>query len=120
MRMSLDGHTIMVDRPEFFELMRRQLEPTLRSLGFQLAVERYDRAAFGSACAEYRRRGAELRLVWDGKEGALWAESRPGPAESWRDVETQTTGGRPALDKADDQARVARLRNAIELIYRAV
>jgi hypothetical protein len=56
---------------------------------FRRAVESYNYASFGSAYAEWSRRGEIVRLVWDGKEQWLVVEStksgdlmRPSPANT--------------------------------------
>jgi hypothetical protein len=57
--------------PAFFEHARVVIEPVLDRLGFSLAEEHYHQRSFGSAIAVYTRRGGELRLIWDGREGTL-------------------------------------------------
>jgi len=69
--------------PTQFARARARLEPKLGDLGFELASETYLPEAFGSASCEYRQgpRGRRVRLVWDGKDCALWlAASAPGAA----------------------------------------
>lgn len=68
----------MVDGIEFFRGAKAAFDELLAGFGFDLAVERYDYESFGSAYAEYSRRGLRLRLVWDGKEGGLLVEFAPG------------------------------------------
>ena len=67
-----------------FEQARAVIEPVLEQFGFALAQERYDQGSFGSAMAVYERRGSELRLIWDGREGALFSEHRSGAEQDKR------------------------------------
>jgi hypothetical protein len=54
--------------PPLFTQARAAIEPVLTDLGFRLAEEHYHQQDFGSAYTVYRRRGDEVRLIWDGKE----------------------------------------------------
>jgi hypothetical protein len=76
----------------------RELEPVLEQLGFELAAEHHYPDAFGSANAEYRRLGARVELVWDGKDRHLWlrgarvdGRAHASPA-AWRDLEAEADG----------------------------
>jgi hypothetical protein len=57
-----------------FQVALEQLEPIFERFGFKLASECHHPESFGSAHAEYRRRGLRLRLVWDGKDRWLWVQ----------------------------------------------
>jgi hypothetical protein len=93
-----------------------ELRPILEDLGFALAVEHFDHHAFGSVYVEYRRRGKWIRIIWDGKESALLAQVSPAQENVWSDVEF-TPGSPPKpFDRDLDDARIERLRDAIELI----
>jgi hypothetical protein len=86
---------------EFFQRAITRLRPTLATLGFELVVEHYDYLTFGSAYAEFRRKGLNLRLLWDGKEQALRAETSPPALQSWTNIEA----GAPP-DRRRDEARL--------------
>jgi hypothetical protein len=103
----------VVDK-EFFQRAIAVLSPALGELGFELAVEHYDYLSFGSAYAEYRRRGLNLRLLWDGKEQALRAESSPPTLQSWTNLEA----GAPP-DRRRDQARLDGLAALIRIRFPA-
>ena len=55
-----------------FRRAREVLEPILSSKGFTLAAEYHYPEVFGSAQADYKRKGLRLQLVWDGKDRWLW------------------------------------------------
>ncbi len=101
-------------RPAFFLKVQAELEPVLERVGYTLAVEHYDHVAHGGAYAEYHRRGGRLRLIWSGKDAALWAEVAPPHLDFWSDLESKLAGTRLGMDRNLDEARVARLRAAIE------
>jgi hypothetical protein len=100
--------------PECLAAAVAQLEPILGAMGFRPTRQREDPEAFGSALVEYRRAGDRLRLVWDGKEGALWAETAAEESETWLDVEAQGAGRPPRIDRDRSSDRLERLRRAIE------
>jgi hypothetical protein len=81
------------DLDPVYEQARSRLEDVLAHAGFALASESHMPAAFGSAEAEYRRRGLRLRLTWDGKDRWLWLKVAPAPGaaypppDAWRDLE---------------------------------
>ena len=97
---------------EFFLQAISELTPPLAQLGFELAVEHYDYLSFGSAYAEYRRRGLSLRLVWDAKEQALRAETSPPTLQSWTNIEA----GAPP-DRRRDTARLESLAALIRVRF---
>ncbi len=59
-----------------FEDIRDRLEAILAPVKFRLGAEVYDYASFGSMYAVWSRRGEDIRLLWDGKEGYLLLEAR--------------------------------------------
>jgi ribosomal protein S18 acetylase RimI-like enzyme len=89
---------------DFFRYAVRGLGPAFAELGFELAVEHHDYLTFGAAHAEFRRRGLHLRLVWDGKERSLRAETSPPAIQNWTNIEA----GRPP-DRRRDRARLDQL-----------
>src|SRR6267378_2742432 len=98
------------DLPEAFAQARTTLEPKLELLGFRSASEAYYPEAFGSAHAEYSRRGRRVRLVWDGKDRWLWFQiTVPGvlhpSTKDWTDLE-QSIGAVPIQGFVVDGARV--------------
>jgi hypothetical protein len=107
-----------------YQQARATLEPLLEARGFQLAAECHYPEAFGSAHAEYRRRGMRLRLIWDGKDRWLWMSHAPQannamPREdTYRDLEASDAGPAPsALMLRQGPAADGRIR---QLIDRAV
>lgn len=84
----------MSEPDSVYQQARTTLEPLLEARGFKLAAECHYPEAFGSAHAEYRRRGMRLRLMWDGKDRWLWMTQAPqmnnaSPLEdTYRDLET--------------------------------
>src|SRR5947209_3904819 len=88
----------------FFREAVSRLSPALAELGFDLAVEHYDYLTIGTAYAEFRRRGLNLRVVWDSKEQALRVETSPPTLQTWTNVES----GSPP-DRRRDQARLDQL-----------
>jgi hypothetical protein len=93
-----------------------ELRPTLEDLGFSVAVEHFDHYAFGSVYVEYRRREKWIRIIWDGKECVLLAQVSPAQENVWTDVESPPGSPPKPFDRDLDDARIERLRNAIELI----
>jgi hypothetical protein len=92
-------------RPAFFERARDAIEPVLAELGFSVAEEHYQQRSFGSAYCVYQGRRFELRVLWDGREGALRADYlRYG---IWTNIESAE------LDTEQNDARIDRLVNAI-------
>jgi hypothetical protein len=80
------------------ERARARLEAVLDEFDFQLAAEYHLREAFGSAEAEYKRRGLRVRLTWDGRDRSLWFEVAPasGPnvhplPGAWQDLESASS-----------------------------
>jgi hypothetical protein len=107
-----DGPMVHKVARNAFEPALSRLTPLLDSLGFALASECHDYAAFGSAHAVFVRRGTQLRLVWDGKEQALHAEWTSGDNQGWRDVEGSSMMPQ-SFDHAIDEERLGRLEQAI-------
>ena len=102
--------------PSFPQSAFAELRPTLEALGFSLAVEHFDHHAFESIYVEYRRRGKWIRIIWDGKEGALLAHVSLAEEDVWTDVEIMPGGAPMPLDRDLDDDRIERLRDAIERI----
>jgi hypothetical protein len=51
---------------------REILEPILAGRGLALAAECHYPESFGSAQADYKRKGLRVQLIWDGKDRWLW------------------------------------------------
>jgi len=102
--------------PLFHQRAFAELRTTLEGLGFSFAVEHFDHHAFGSVYVEYRRRGKWIRIIWDGKEGALLAHVSPAQENVWTDVETMPDSPPKSFDRDLDDERIERLRDAIERI----
>jgi hypothetical protein len=102
----------------FFERARALLEPILSELGFVLAEEHYHQHAFGSAYAVYRRAETELRLVWDGKEGALAADVAISRNPSkYIDIESPNGAGKRIAGTEQTDARIERLAKVIRTAF---
>ena len=108
----------MNELPAFFSSARHEIEPILASVGFCLATLHYDPEAFGSSYTEYTRRGGRFRLVWDGKEEALYGVVR-GDVGEWQDVEAAMPTPTRPFDKDTSPERLARLAAAVQSFYRA-
>ena len=82
-----------------------QIEPLLEDLGFRLVREVYDHACFGSSFAEYKRRGALVRVAWDGKESTLFVDTRHPPSREWSAVDDMASvqAGRPGSVGDDER-----------------
>ncbi len=98
-------------QPPFFENARDQIEAMLEPLGFSIAELVYQPAAFGSAYIIYVAQHCCVRLVWDGKEGALSAQFgkrlRNWKVESWKDVELR-------LERDLTEARIQHVVTAVK------
>ena len=81
-----------------------QIEPLLEELGFRLVREVYDHACFGSSFAEYKRRGALVRVAWDGKESMLFVDTRHPLSRTWSPVDGMASlqTGSPGNDASDE------------------
>jgi hypothetical protein len=77
-------------------VIRRLVEEDLERRGFHLASEQLHYDAFGSAQFEYCRRGARLRLIWDGKDHWAWISLAPQPTgafphpDAYHDIDGST------------------------------
>jgi hypothetical protein len=80
---------------------RGAIEPLLESKGFSIYGESHHPGSFGSAEAEYQRRGLRIRLTWDGKDRWIWLQlaakdgNRLVKPSEWKDLETAL--GAPAI-----------------------
>jgi len=82
--------------PPQFLLTKEALDPVLLAAGLRFAgMERLPDSS-GTATAEYSGRGRRLRLVWEGRERALWidaARERDAQIVSrWTDIEWSLAG----------------------------
>lgn len=107
----------MSARPEAFERARSRVQPLLQGHGFRpLSLEREEDGE-GNAFAEYGRGSLRIRLVWEGRERALWLEAARQAGTQvvsrWQDVEWTVAGTRLPLDPGLDQARMERLADAL-------
>ena len=71
-----------------FLAIRDTFEPELDRLGFRIALESHQYDAFGSESLEYARRGARLRLQWDGKDRWAWVTVARQPSAAFPDPAT--------------------------------
>ena len=102
---------------------RDRLEAILDDQGFRLASEYHMPEAFGSAEAEYKRRGLRVRLTWDGKDRWLWFKVAPAPEtavhphpSTWRDLEIQIDAAPTGAYLRDDtvvERRIQELERAL-------
>lgn len=100
----------------FFVRARTHIEPVLAELGFRLYEDRNSPGFFGSAESTYSRRNTELRLIWDGKEGALLAVYRS--SSGWLDVEREARRlpKNSPYDTEQTDERIERLASAIRAV----
>lgn len=100
-----------------FDHALARLRPVLLAHRFRL--DTVDRAVAGGgvSTAEYFRDGLRLRLVYEGKERALWMESaRQAGAQvisRWTDIEWVLADGRLPLDTDLGEERLERLTEAV-------
>lgn len=96
--------------PVAFERARERLAPVLEAGGFRLVSLERDENASDSAFAEYFRRALRLRLVWEGRERALWVEAARQEGiqvvSRWHDVEWAVAGERLPLNRDTSNARI--------------
>jgi len=100
--------------PPLFDTARERLLSLVAGYGFRPARVEYEQ---DSAFAEYWGRGLRLRLVWEGREQALWVDVAPEAGGEvvgrWRDVEWEVAGQKLPLDQDTTDARVERLLDAV-------
>jgi hypothetical protein len=107
------------DFPPQFRAACAHLEPQLQELGFILASESFFPDSFGSAHVEYTqgKRGPRLRLVFDGKDAALWLQASPGRGNpvSWSPLEAPSTNPKsiPTVRHGGLNVRLAQLSSAV-------
>lgn len=99
----------MSEPPAIFTRAKAALAPLVSTSGLVEVRSEYHEATFGSAYAEYVGAGRTLRLVWDGREGALFAEILVDGR--WKDVESATSAV-PPFDRDRSDERIARLLQA--------
>lgn len=101
-----------------FERALEAFRPLLQAHGFQLDQVERPASEADNGFAEYLSPGLKLRLVWEGHERALWVESARLEGtmviSRWQDVEWSVAGRRLPLDRDLSDARVERLRAALE------
>ena len=101
-----------------FESALQRIRPILLARGFRLDYVERPEAGAGVALAEYFAGEVRLRLVWEGREHALWVESaRQAGAQvvsRWQDVEWTVAGHRLPLDQDLSEARIERLESALQ------
>ena len=103
--------------PHVFEAAKTSLDALLGRMGYAVLPVALAPEAFGSAHAEYRSSNRAVRLVWDGKESALWAEvDQDG---HWLDVEALVSGGSLALCKEQGPERAAALVESVRALLAA-
>jgi hypothetical protein len=83
------------------------IEPIRKELGFRLSEEDYYQTAFGSAYTVYARRGAEVRLAWDGRDDTFIVECRCDEGE-WIALEPTRTS-----DADFGRGEIARMAGAV-------
>lgn len=100
--------------PPVFETAKGRLDEFLKDRGFAALPVVLSPGAFGSAHAEYRGKGGNIRLVWDGKESALWAEV--GQDGNWQDLEAPVARSASSLNKDQGPDRAASLVGAAKAL----
>ena len=64
--------------------LRARVEAAALPAGFQLSIEELHPDVFGSYFCIFQRGDEHIRLVWDGRDGAGFLESRAGDESEWR------------------------------------
>jgi hypothetical protein len=89
------------------------LKSIVEEFGFTPKEEEFCPDVFGSAWVIYATRSAQLRLVWDGKDGVGFLDSRSDATSRWETIsEVMTEGdveGNPKNEK-----KIAEFRRTIE------
>jgi len=89
------------------------LKSIVEELGFTPKEEELHPEVFGSAWVIYATQSAQLRLVWDGKDGVGFLECRSHATGKWEAIsEIMTEGdveGNPKNEK-----KIAKFRRAVE------
>ena len=106
-----------------YRTIRDTLEAELDALGFRLDADTYHYSSFGSAQAEYHRRGLRLRLTWDGKDRWAWVVYAAQPTSafpdprSYRDLDSGECGRSAFGPSLTSEAEVVgRARELVERI----
>jgi hypothetical protein len=97
--------------PAVFLRAKARFAASLSSIGLTQVHEEFQPEAFGSAFAEYRGSRGALRLVWDGKDGALFAYVLL-PGGQWTDVEYLQAGEAQPIDRDSSDQRIERVLEA--------
>ena len=105
--------------PEPFLRAKERLDALTQANGLRFATLEHYPESSGHAFAEYAGRGQRLRLVWEGRERALWVESAREVAAQvvsrWVDVEWSVAGTRLPLNRDTSDDRIDQLAEAVEL-----
>ena len=67
-----------------YSFLKARVEAAALPAGFQLFCEELHPDVFGSYFCIFERGDQQLRLVWDGKDGVGFLESRVGSGPDWR------------------------------------
>lgn len=102
-----------------FDRANDRLKPIVVAHGFRLVSVDRERGKEGHAFAEFFRRELRLRLVWEGRERALWVEAARQAGTQvvsrWWDVEWSLAGERLPLNRDTSDDRIERLADAVTL-----
>jgi hypothetical protein len=74
--------------PPVFQTIRDAVEAELAAHAFRLASETIHYATFGSASAEYTRRGMRVQLTYDGRDRWAWITYAAQPTGAFAHVTT--------------------------------
>jgi hypothetical protein len=66
-----------------YSFLKAKVEAAALPAGFQLSSEELHPDVFGSYFCIFQRGDEHLRLVWDGKDGVGFLESRVGDESEW-------------------------------------
>ncbi len=67
-----------------YRFLKEKVEAAALPAGFQLSSEDLHPDVFGSYLCIFERGDRQVRLVWDGKDGVGFLESRVGSEPDWR------------------------------------
>jgi hypothetical protein len=75
-----------------YEELKSAVAPILERAGLSLVVEERHPDVFGSAYCEYKGKGLQYRIIWDGKDGYGYIQSMT--KQGWQDLDASVPEGK--------------------------